>query len=607
MYTKPFIIYKKKWEDFIRYFSWKVKKYNLLSEIDENLEQIFITPFSQAVERWFEVKENEEKIISIIIDKEKILTIKEFIETFEEKEIDLDWALKDNFSKEEHEEIVKNVIKNEIGNWEWSNFCIAQKISWKIKEFEINKALTIYKRILLSEYWSYLQFLFFDWNEFFIWASPERNVSVKNNIVRMNPISGTFRKAKYNNYSDFKENFVEFLKDQKETNELFMCVDEELKMMSKICSSWWIIVWPILKEMSNLIHTEYLLSWESEMKKLEIFKESMWACTVVGSPIESAFKIVKKYENFDRRYYGWGISHLKKDSLDSSIMIRTLNIKITGDLEFCVWWSLVKDSIPENEYAEIKIKSKWVLNALLWITNPKTNFLEKYYLDDEVQELIQIRNQNLSKTWFFKQDFKNLKIKKEQILIINNEDDFTNMIAHILKILWYKVTLKRFNEIKISELNNFDISLIWPGPWNPLDNTEKMQKNLEIIDYLNKNNKKFFWICLWHQLICRYLDIKVQKKEILTQWEQIEINLFWELQKVAFYNTFAWFKENINCHCESLWSNPEKNIEFSNNPKTNEIYALKHKNFFSFQFHPESILTQNWLIILKKSLEKILI
>ncbi|MFA5917461.1 MAG: anthranilate synthase family protein [Candidatus Gracilibacteria bacterium] len=607
MYTKPFIIYKKKGEDFIRYFSGKVKKYNLLSEIDENLEQIFITPFSQAVERGFEVKENEEKIISIIIDKEKILTIKEFIETFEEKEIDLDGALKDNFSKEEHEEIVKNVIKNEIGNGEGSNFCIAQKISGKIKEFEINKALTIYKRILLSEYGSYLQFLFFDGNEFFIGASPERNVSVKNNIVRMNPISGTFRKAKYNNYSDFKENFVEFLKDQKETNELFMCVDEELKMMSKICSSGGIIVGPILKEMSNLIHTEYLLSGESEMKKLEIFKESMWACTVVGSPIESAFKIVKKYENFDRRYYGGGISHLKKDSLDSSIMIRTLNIKITGDLEFCVGGSLVKDSIPENEYAEIKIKSKGVLNALLGITNPKTNFLEKYYLDDEVQELIQIRNQNLSKTWFFKQDFKNLKIKKEQILIINNEDDFTNMIAHILKILGYKVTLKRFNEIKISELNNFDISLIGPGPGNPLDNTEKMQKNLEIIDYLNKNNKKFFGICLGHQLICRYLDIKVQKKEILTQGEQIEINLFGELQKVAFYNTFAGFKENINCHCESLGSNPEKNIEFSNNPKTNEIYALKHKNFFSFQFHPESILTQNGLIILKKSLEKILI
>jgi phenazine biosynthesis protein phzE len=53
----------------------------------------------------------------------------------------------------------------------------------------------------------------------------------------MNPISGTFRKAKYENYTDFKKDFILFLKDQKEINELFMCVDEELKMMSKICSS----------------------------------------------------------------------------------------------------------------------------------------------------------------------------------------------------------------------------------------------------------------------------------------------------------------------------------------------------------------------------------
>ncbi len=602
MYNKPFALYKKKWEDFIRYFSGKVQKYNLLSEIDETVEQIFITPFTQAKEVWFEIKESNEKIISIVINEEKIYSIDEFIKTFKEKEINLDWELMENFTKKEHTEIVNNIVNKEIWNWEWSNFNIAQKITWKIINFEVDKALTIYKRIILSEYGSYLQFVFFDWNEFFIWASPERNVSVENNIVRMNPISGTFRKAKYDNYADFKKDFLLFLKDQKEINELFMCVDEELKMMSKICSSWWIIVWPILKEMSNLIHTEYLLSWESKMKKLDIFRESIWACTVVGSPIENAFKIVKKYENFDRKYYAWAISHLKKDSLDSSIMIRTLDITIDWWLEFCVWASLTKDSVPENEYEEIKIKSKWVLNALLWITNTKKNFLEKYYLDDEVQELIQIRNQNLSKTWFFKQDFENLEIKKEQILIINNEDDFTNMIAHILKILWYKITLKRFNEVKTAELDNFDISLIWPGPWNPLDNTEKMQKNLEIIDYLYKNNKKFFWICLWHQLICRYLNINVKKKEIPTQWEQIEIDLFWNKQKVAFYNTFAWFKET--CHCDER-SNPEKNLEFSNNPKTNEIYALKHKNFFSFQFHPESILTQNWLIILKENIEKL--
>jgi anthranilate/para-aminobenzoate synthase component II len=59
--------------------------------------------------------------------------------------------------------------------------------------------------------------------------------------------------------------------------------------------------------------------------------------------------------------------------------------------------------------------------------------------------------------------------------------------------------------------------------------------------------------------------------------------LFWEKEKVAFYNTFSWFDEN--------WK---------------EINVLKWKNYFSFQFHPESILTQNWLEILEKSLEELL-
>jgi len=56
MYNKPFIISKKKGETYIKYFSWKVRKYDLLEQIDENEEQIFVVPFSQAKERNFEVK-----------------------------------------------------------------------------------------------------------------------------------------------------------------------------------------------------------------------------------------------------------------------------------------------------------------------------------------------------------------------------------------------------------------------------------------------------------------------------------------------------------------------------------------------------------------------
>ena len=595
MYNKPFIISKKKWETYIKYFSWKVKKYDKLNQIDENIEQIFVVPFSQAKERNFEVKWNE-KIISILINEEKHFSFDEFAKTFEEKESILEWDLKEHFNQKEYEQVVENIVKKEIGNGEGSNFLVAQKVSWKIKNFDIQVALSIFKRLLEWDYGTYLHFIFFDGENIFIWASPERNVEVtKNNIVRMNPISWTFKKVWYTNYLDFKKDFLEFLQDQKEINELFMATDEELKMMSTICSSGGMIVGPILKEMANLIHTEYLLSWKTTLSKIEVLKLSMWASTVIWSPIESAFKVASKYENFSRKYYAGAICHINKDFLDSAIMIRTLQLDINWNLDIYVGASLVKDSNPTKEYEELQIKLRWVLNAIAW-KKPKTlKFCNLYYLDDEVQELIQQRNGDLSKTWFFKQEtMEDEKLKWKKVLIINNEDDFTNMLAHLLKLIWLKVEIKRFDKIILKETLDYDFVLIWPGPWNPTEDNEKMLKNLEVIDYLEKSEKKYFWVCLGHQLICRYKNISLNKKEIPTQWEQIEIDFFWKKEKVAFYNTFAGF-DNWNI----------ENIEISKNEKTQEIYAMKWKNFFSFQFHPESILTQNGLEILRKEIREL--
>jgi len=595
MYNKPFWIIKRKSQDNLFYYTWKIKTFDFLNQLDDDVEQLFVVPFSQAKERKFEVIENNEKIISIIINEKKELFQEDFFKTFEEKSSDLDWNTKDFYTKEEYEKIVADIIEKEIWNWEWSNFVIPQKISWKIKNFSVEVALSIFKRLLLSDYWVHMTFIFFDWEKYFIWASPERNVSIEKkwneNIVRMNPIAGTFRKWKYKNFSSFKKDFVPFLDNKKEIDELFMVVDEELKMMSHVCSSWWMIVWPILKEMANLIHTEYLLNWKTNMNKIDVFRESMWAPTVVWSPLESAFRTVTKYEKESRSYYAGAICYMNEKELDSAILFRTIEVEKEWKFDARVWTTIVKRSIPEDEYKETVSKLSWVLNAIAWETKPSRKFLWDFYLDDEIQERMQIRNQDLSKTWFFKQDVQiDEKLEWKKVLIINNEDDFTNMLAHLLRLLWLEVEIKRFDSPHLTSpkgrgikgFENYDLTLIWPWPWNPTENTEKNKINLDIIRYLEENNKKYFWVCLWHQLICRSKNIELKKKEIPTQWEQIEIDLFWKMQKVAFYNTFSWFDKNWKI-----------------------INALRWENFFSYQFHPESILTQNWLEILRESLEEL--
>ena len=72
----------------------------------------------------------------------------------------------------------------------------------------------------------------------------------------MNPISGTFRHPAGGATA---ETLTEFLSVTKETEELFMVVDEELKMMSAVCTDGGRITGPHLKEMSRLTHTEYML------------------------------------------------------------------------------------------------------------------------------------------------------------------------------------------------------------------------------------------------------------------------------------------------------------------------------------------------------------
>ena len=128
----------------------------------------------------------------------------------------------------------------------------------------------------------------------------------------MNPISGTFRLRR--RATDVRRDLLDFLRDEKEIYELFMVVDEELKMMCDICDKGGQVLGPFLKPMSRLIHTEYFLAGRTSRDPREVLRDTMYAATVTGSPVQNACRLIKQYESEGRGYYGAALAILGRDA-----------------------------------------------------------------------------------------------------------------------------------------------------------------------------------------------------------------------------------------------------------------------------------------------------
>ena len=604
-FTKPFALIKCKNRRNVLLIQGDIEEVFSLDDINWEKPNLFVTPFCQIREKGYEYGGKIHPIINMKIRKQHEIDTNAFLGSLKDEEIVLESEIEYNHPDAVYKNIVKKIIEDEIGNGEGCNFVIPRQATAQIKDMQVYKVLHIFKKLILSEYGSHWTFLFFDAKQFFVGASPEAHLVVEKGKVRMHPISGTFRKNKYYKELDlFKKDFLTFLSDKKEINELFMVVDEELKMMAKTCSEGGIIVGPIIKEMAALIHTEYLLLGRSHKSLKDIFKETMYAATVVGGPLENACRINKKYEPEGRDYYGAAIVLTgEKDGkpyLDSSILIRTLNINSSGTVTARVGGTLVRNSVAEDELEEVKTKLTVVLNSIAKTKVEQTEkYLEYFEEDSDLLEKLYDRNKNLSKFWSYRQDSKDTlaaELQGKTITIIDNGDDFCYMLLHMLTSMGFEVNVVRYSSFKLKD-DNSDLVVVGPGTGNPLnDNDPKMKILCSLTEKLLEQKRKFLAVCLGHQVLCRKLGIEVKHKDELYQGIPVEVDLFGKREIVGFYNTFTGLfpKNNIR---------EDINLAYDNKK---QIYAMRSKNFTGFQFHPESILTQNGFKILKEELKRLL-
>lgn len=571
-------------------------------------DTLSIVPFCQIREKGYLTRDTGDLILTLMIQEQATLEVASVMEVLPAHGISLQDGLNGDSSESEYEALIEEIIKHEIGNGEGANFVVPRTLRGTIEDFEHRDALAIFKRLLDRDYGTYWKYLYFTGERYFIGSTPERHLNVEKGKVRLNPISGTFRKKEnYPNRKTFKGDLIDFLSNEKEINELFMVTDEELKMMARMCEQGGAVVGPLLKEMSKLIHTEYLLSGESDKDIFDLFIESMFAATVSGSPVENACRIIHKYEPQGRSYYGSalmlvGCDEEGMDYLDSPITIRTWELGLDGELVTRVGATLVRDSVAKDEVAETICKSAALRQSLEWETSTlaQSPMLPKLANDDEIQETLQQRNQFLSNYWFFRQQRELTASTGEShptpsVTLVHNEDDFSYMLRHMLRSMGYQVRVEHWNEYT-TEKDNADITILGPGPGNPCDEFDpKIRRNRVIVDELLAANKPSLYICLGHQILSQRLGLPLLRKGDPSQGIQKEIDLFGRKTRVGFYNTFtATLPTKAGDQVADLNSSI-KRIAFSDE---NEISALRGEHYLGYQFHPESILSKDGYQIL---------
>jgi 2-amino-4-deoxychorismate synthase len=576
------------------YAGGEIRKQRLLSEVPRRGRwPVFsMVPFSQLRERGFDVHDLGEEILSLVPSDYRAIELSEVLPPGPEPLVRTLGAPTFEMDDAEFEANVARLIKDEICRGEGSNFLLSRKARIRIADFDWKVANAIFQRLAKSEFGAYMTFCFHDGEQFFVGSSPERHVTIRNGVVQMNPISGTLPKSLLKQRADL----IEFLSDPKEINELFQVVDEELKMMSRICSSGGDVHGPYLKEMSTLIHTEYLLQGRTDGDYMDAFRDSMFAATMIGSPLENAARVIKKYERESRRYYSsallvTGLDEEGREFLDSAITIRTMEVTKQGDATIQSGASIVRDSVPENECREVKAKAAGLLRAIDNAEPAKPTLGQ--YRDGLVDQILESRNKYLSRFWMEKQhkSYVDPRLEGRSMLIIDNEDEFTHMLRHVLTHLGLRAEVVDYRT-GLARAAGADLVLVGPGPGDPTDLKDpKMQVVHETVQGLLDRKAKFLAVCLGHQVLCHRLGLRVEPRDPPLQGVQMSIDLFGRREPVGFYNTF--FAQRPAA--------PLAGVEIASEPD-GRVTALRAAHFCSFQFHVESVLTTNSVPLLRDAL-----
>lgn len=189
----------------------------------------------------------------------------------------------------------------------------------------------------------------------------------------------------------------------------------------------------------------------------------------------------------------------------------------------------------------------------------------------------------------------NQHIIKLRTLILDNYDSFTFNLVHYVEQFCDDVTVKRNDELTLSDVEAYDAIVLSPGPGLP--------KDAGIMPQLIQHyapTKKILGVCLGHQAIGEAFGASLKNLNQVHHGVAIPINII-EKNETLFAN----LPNRMDTGRYHSWVIDEATVPselvITAKDDEGEVMAIRHKEFdvCGVQFHPESLLTPHGLRIIE--------